>query len=83
MLPHRQVVEQVRVVRHIGQGSLGRDRLDGQVVPCDQQPAAGRRQDACQRSKVVVLPAPLGPTRPRTSPGSTAKLMPATATVSP
>src|SRR5690606_9029992 len=30
---------------------------------------------------VVVLPAPLGPRKPNTSPGSTAKLMPSTATV--
>ena len=29
---------------------------------------------------VVVLPAPFGPSRPKTSPSSTAKLMPSTAT---
>jgi hypothetical protein len=32
---------------------------------------------------VVVLPAPFGPSKPNTWPGSAAKLMPSTATVSP
>ena len=34
-------------------------------------------------SMVVVLPAPLGPSRPKTSPGRTSKVTPSTARTSP
>ena len=43
-------------------------------------PADGRSRVASIRS-VVVLPAPFGPTRPKISPGSTARSRPATASV--
>ena len=43
-------------------------------------PADGRSSVASIRS-VVVLPAPLGPTRPKISPSSTIRSMPATASV--
>ena len=46
------------------------------------EPEVGGRIPLRQRS-VVVLPAPLGPTRPSTSPGWTSKEMPRTASVAP
>src|SRR3954453_820526 len=45
-------------------------------------PAVGRRTPASMR-RVVVLPAPSGPTRPNSSPLPTSKLTPATAVRSP
>src|SRR5436309_5999088 len=45
-------------------------------------PAVGRRTPASMR-RVVVLPAPSGPTRPNSSPRPTSKLTPATAVRSP
>src|SRR3982750_1172975 len=45
-------------------------------------PEVGRRTPASMR-RVVVLPAPSGPTRPNSSPRPTSKLTPATATRSP
>src|ERR1700694_175891 len=43
-------------------------------------PAVGRTL-VVRTPTVVVLPAPLGPSRPKTSPGATWKLIPSTATV--
>src|SRR5436305_14755069 len=45
-------------------------------------PEVGRRTPASMR-RVVVLPAPSGPTRPNSSPRPTSKLTPATAVRSP
>src|SRR4051795_13715389 len=45
-------------------------------------PEVGRRTPASMR-RVVVLPAPSGPTRPNSSPRPTSKLNPATAVSSP
>jgi hypothetical protein len=45
-------------------------------------PASGSRRPS-SISIVVVLPAPFGPSMPKTSPLSTLKLMPSTATRSP
>src|SRR5687768_14771161 len=50
--------------------------------PTITRPAVGRRKPVIIRM-VVVLPAPLGPRRPSTSPGWASKLTSSTATVAP
>ena len=64
-----EVVEQVRLVGDEGEQGLGRDRLRGQVVPADPDPPAVGMMIPAMLRIVVVFPAPLGPTRPSTSPG--------------
>ena len=83
VLLDRDIVEQVRLVRDEGEQRFGRHRLRRQVVGADLDPAPGGDEDARKLRIVVVLPAPFGPTRPRTSPGSTRNDRPRTAGRSP
>ena len=82
MLPDCEHVEEFWVVGDIRQLLLGGHGIGNDVVTGDEQLSArGRKIPASARS-VVVLPAPLGPTSPMTSPALTSKLSPATATSS-
>ena len=46
MLLDREVLEQVGLIRHEGEGGLGRHRIGGQVVAGDPDPAARGNGDA-------------------------------------
>ena len=71
VLQDGEVLEQLRLVGHEGQAALGLDRVGDDVVAADGTvPVVGAWMPTMHRS-VDVLPAPLGPIRPTTSPGPT------------
>jgi hypothetical protein len=75
-----QVFEELGLVRNERELALGGDRFLLQVVPGNSDGAGCGRQIPARQRSVVVFPAPLGPTRPRTSPGATSKESSRTAT---
>jgi hypothetical protein len=64
MLPYRQGLEQLRVVRHVRQPPLRVHRVDLHVDPADEQPPARRRDDPRDRPHRRGLPRPVRPEQP-------------------
>ena len=83
MLANRQIVEEPRLVGKERERALGRDRIGGQVDAGDADVPPLRGMMPARQRSVVVFPAPLGPTRPSTSPGRTANDRSRTAVNSP
>ena len=83
MLPDGQGIEKSRIVRHEGQLLLGRDRIFDDVMSADRKPSGGWLEDSGHGRRVVVFPAPLGPSIPRIDPAETSKDRSWTARVAP
>ena len=71
MLLHREIVKQLRIVRYVGRTAFDFERVAIEIESGDAQLPTARRDDPCQCRNVVVFPAPLGPTNPKTCPGAT------------
>jgi hypothetical protein len=83
MLLDREVVEELGLIRHEGELGLGRGPDTPRSCPAIRMvPEVGWMMPQSDR-RVVVLPAPLGPTSPRTSPLRTSKVSDSTATTEP
>ncbi len=69
MLPDRQGIEKVRIVRHEGQLLLGGNGILHDVMSADQKPSAAGLEDTGHRAERRSLPRPVGTEHAEDRPG--------------
>jgi hypothetical protein len=78
-LPRVQVGVEAHVLLQVADPGLDPDGVAGGVEAHDPDPARGRLRQPQSMSRVVVLPAPLGPRKPKISPAPTVMVSRSTA----